>query len=317
MHDKKLDLSFLHVFGSLCYPTNDSEDLGRLDAKADIRIFFGYAPAKKAFRIYNRRTQKIMETIHVTFDELTSLASKQFSSGLGLKSMTLATSSSGLASNPIPQQHFPAAVAPRAMVLADSHVSTSIDQDAPSTQEQEHSLIISQVFEESPKIPLFHDDPLHESLHEDSTSQGSSSNVRPTYTPFEHLGKIAKLRKDIFMFQQCQDGALYVAWTRFKDLLWKVPHHGLDLWLQAGDLRKLRPEEAWKTIKDLAQYDEEEWNELIFSKKESPDYIDANLEQELESMECRVESLMRNEVLMYYEVGFTFPKRPYQEELEG
>ncbi|GKB16054.1 zinc finger, CCHC-type containing protein [Tanacetum coccineum] len=49
----------------------------------------------------------------------------------------------------------------------------------------------------------------------------------------------------------------------------------------------------------------------------SPDYIDANLEHELESMECRVESLMRNEVLLYYEGGFTFPKRPYQEEFEG
>ncbi|GKB36184.1 zinc finger, CCHC-type containing protein [Tanacetum coccineum] len=34
-------------------------------------------------------------------------------------------------------------------------------------------------------------------------------------------------------------------------------------------------------------------------------------------MECRVESLMRNEVLLYYEGGFTFPKRPYQEEFEG
>ncbi|GJV06837.1 hypothetical protein Tco_1344493 [Tanacetum coccineum] len=34
-------------------------------------------------------------------------------------------------------------------------------------------------------------------------------------------------------------------------------------------------------------------------------------------MECRVESLMRNEVLLEYEVGFKFPKRPYQEELEA
>ncbi|GJW06022.1 retrovirus-related pol polyprotein from transposon TNT 1-94 [Tanacetum coccineum] len=80
-HDKKPDLSFLHVFGSLCYPTNDSEDLGKLNAKADIGIFVGYAPAKKDFRIYNRRTRKIMETIHVTFDELTAMASKQFGSG--------------------------------------------------------------------------------------------------------------------------------------------------------------------------------------------------------------------------------------------
>ncbi|GJU23145.1 retrovirus-related pol polyprotein from transposon TNT 1-94 [Tanacetum coccineum] len=89
------------------------------------------------------------------------------------------------------------ATAPRAVVLADSLMSTSIDQDAPlasipSTQEQEHSLNISQGFEESPKILLFHDDPLHESLNEDSTSQGSSSNVRQTHTPFKHLGRWTK-----------------------------------------------------------------------------------------------------------------------------
>ncbi|GJU50623.1 integrase, catalytic region, zinc finger, CCHC-type containing protein [Tanacetum coccineum] len=84
MQDKKPDLSFFHVFGSLCYPTNDHEDLGKFDAKADIGIFVGYAPAKKAFRIYNRRTRIITETIHVTFDELTTMASEQFSSGPGL-----------------------------------------------------------------------------------------------------------------------------------------------------------------------------------------------------------------------------------------
>ncbi|GKD07761.1 retrovirus-related pol polyprotein from transposon TNT 1-94 [Tanacetum coccineum] len=76
MQDKKPYLSFFHVFGSLCYPTNDNEDLGKFDAKADIEIFIGYTPAKKAFRIYNRRTRIITETIHVTFDELTTMASK-------------------------------------------------------------------------------------------------------------------------------------------------------------------------------------------------------------------------------------------------
>ncbi|GJT71666.1 retrovirus-related pol polyprotein from transposon TNT 1-94 [Tanacetum coccineum] len=101
MQDKKPDLSFFHVFGALCYPTNDNDDLGKLDAKADIGIFVGYAPAKKAFRIYNKRTQKIIETIHVTFDELPSMASEQFSSGHGIHSMTLATSSLGLVPNPI------------------------------------------------------------------------------------------------------------------------------------------------------------------------------------------------------------------------
>nr|GEU39344.1 integrase, catalytic region, zinc finger, CCHC-type, peptidase aspartic, catalytic [Tanacetum cinerariifolium] len=64
----------------------------------------------------------------------------------------------------------PVVVAPRAVDLADSLVSTSIDQDAPSTsipstQEQEHS----------PNI-----------------SQGSSSNVLRIHTPFEYLGRWTK-----------------------------------------------------------------------------------------------------------------------------
>ncbi|GJW01242.1 retrovirus-related pol polyprotein from transposon TNT 1-94 [Tanacetum coccineum] len=227
MQDKKPDLSFFHVFGALCYPTNDNDGLGKLDAKADIGIFVGYAPAKKAFKIYNKRTRKIIETIHVTFNELTAMASEQFSSGLELHSMTPATSSSGLVPNTVSQQpcippnrddwdhlfqpmfdeYFnppsiavtpvQEAVVPRAVVLANSPVSTSIDQDAPSTsipstQEQKHSPNISQGFGESPKTPIFCDYPLHESLHEDSTSQGSSSNVRQAHTPFEHLGRWTK-----------------------------------------------------------------------------------------------------------------------------
>ncbi|GJZ18509.1 retrovirus-related pol polyprotein from transposon TNT 1-94 [Tanacetum coccineum] len=71
VHDKKPDLKFHQVFGALCYPTNDSEDLGKLKATTDIGIFVSYAPKRKGYRIYNKRTRQIMETIHVQFDELT------------------------------------------------------------------------------------------------------------------------------------------------------------------------------------------------------------------------------------------------------
>ncbi|GKD28975.1 retrovirus-related pol polyprotein from transposon TNT 1-94, partial [Tanacetum coccineum] len=164
-------------------------DLGKLQAKADIGIFIGYSPKKKTYRIYNRRTQNITETIHVDFDELTAMASEQLSLGPELQLMTPATSNSGLVTNPIPQQpcnppkrddwdhlfqpmfdeyfnpltivvsRVPVAAVPRAVDSADSHVSTSIDQDAPSTN---------------------------------STSQGSTSNVRPIYTSFESLGRWTK-----------------------------------------------------------------------------------------------------------------------------
>nr|GEV26506.1 integrase, catalytic region, zinc finger, CCHC-type, peptidase aspartic, catalytic [Tanacetum cinerariifolium] len=53
LHDKLPELSFFHVIGSLCYSKNDSENLGKLQPKADIAIFIGYAPIMKAFQIYN------------------------------------------------------------------------------------------------------------------------------------------------------------------------------------------------------------------------------------------------------------------------
>ncbi|GKD60256.1 retrovirus-related pol polyprotein from transposon TNT 1-94 [Tanacetum coccineum] len=117
------------------------------------------------------------------------------SSGPGLQYMTPATSSTGLGSNPVSQQ-------PCLPPIKDDWdrgfpVSTSIDQDAPSTiipssQEHEHSPIISQGFDESPKTPTFYDDPLNEYPQEDLTFQGSSSNVRQIHTLFEHLGRWTK-----------------------------------------------------------------------------------------------------------------------------
>nr|GEY15890.1 reverse transcriptase domain-containing protein [Tanacetum cinerariifolium] len=47
VHNKKPDLTFFRVFGALCYPTNNSEDLGKLQPTADTGIFVGYAPSRK------------------------------------------------------------------------------------------------------------------------------------------------------------------------------------------------------------------------------------------------------------------------------
>ncbi|GJZ13950.1 retrovirus-related pol polyprotein from transposon TNT 1-94 [Tanacetum coccineum] len=74
--------------------------ISKLQPKADIGIFIGYAPTKKAFRIYNRRTRRIIETIHVDFGELTAMASKRSSSEPALHEMTPPTISSGLIPNP-------------------------------------------------------------------------------------------------------------------------------------------------------------------------------------------------------------------------
>nr|GEW55117.1 integrase, catalytic region, zinc finger, CCHC-type, peptidase aspartic, catalytic [Tanacetum cinerariifolium] len=110
-------LYLLHM--DLCGPmrvesvNGKNENLGKLQPKADIRIFIGYAPTKKAFRIYNRHTRRIVETIHVDFDELTAMAS---------------------------EHRTPEAIAPIAELIplgyTDSTGSpslTTVEQDAPST----------------------------------------------------------------------------------------------------------------------------------------------------------------------------------------
>nr|GFD01982.1 integrase, catalytic region, zinc finger, CCHC-type, peptidase aspartic, catalytic [Tanacetum cinerariifolium] len=169
LHNKLPDLSFFYVFGALCYSTNNNENLGKLQPKANIGIFIGYAPTKKAFRIYNRRTRQIVETIHVDFDELTAMASEQSSSGPELHDMTPGTISSGLVytnssstsyvppsrndwdllfqpmfdellNPPSGVNQAPEAIAPIVEVippvnadLTSSPSSTMVEQDAPST----------------------------------------------------------------------------------------------------------------------------------------------------------------------------------------
>nr|GEV18176.1 retrovirus-related Pol polyprotein from transposon TNT 1-94 [Tanacetum cinerariifolium] len=96
INGRKPNISFLHVFGALCYPKNDREDIGRLGAKGDIGFFIGYSFDSCAYRVYNQRTKKIMETMNVTFDELSAAAFVQRSSKPELHSMTFGQISSRL-----------------------------------------------------------------------------------------------------------------------------------------------------------------------------------------------------------------------------
>ncbi|GJV75009.1 retrovirus-related pol polyprotein from transposon TNT 1-94 [Tanacetum coccineum] len=101
LRDRKPELKYLHVFGALCYPTNDFEDLEKLQPKADIGIFIGYSPSKKAYRIYNKRTRQIMETMNVQFYKHTQMASEQHGSGPDLHCLTSRHISSGLVLNQV------------------------------------------------------------------------------------------------------------------------------------------------------------------------------------------------------------------------
>nr|GFB41813.1 hypothetical protein [Tanacetum cinerariifolium] len=79
INKRKPNIKFFRVFECRCYLLNDYEDVGKLKAKWDIIVFVGYSKKSVAFRIYNKRTRKIHESINVNFDEISDMASKQFS----------------------------------------------------------------------------------------------------------------------------------------------------------------------------------------------------------------------------------------------
>ncbi|GJR99803.1 zinc finger, CCHC-type containing protein [Tanacetum coccineum] len=96
-------------------------------------------------------------------------------------------------------------------------------------------------------------------------------------------GRTAKLRNDILMFQQHHGESLSEAWTRFKDLLQKVPHQGINLWLQAA-------------IKELSQYEDEGWNDPVDLEEGSLNHEKPDIEQLLGVMEYKVDALMKDAI---------------------
>nr|GEV09266.1 retrovirus-related Pol polyprotein from transposon TNT 1-94 [Tanacetum cinerariifolium] len=135
------DTQITQFFGALCYPINDNEDLGKLQPTADIGIFVGYAPSRKGFRIYNKRTRRIMETIHVQFDELTEpMAPVHLSIGPAPNILTHGHISSGLPMfdeylepHRVERPVSPTQAVQALVNLAGTPSSTTIDQDTPSS----------------------------------------------------------------------------------------------------------------------------------------------------------------------------------------
>ncbi|XP_019101810.1 PREDICTED: uncharacterized protein LOC109133274 [Camelina sativa] len=66
---KTPNLSYFHVFGCKCYILNNQDYLGKFDSRSDEGMFLGYAESSTAFRVYNRRTSLIMESVNVVFDD--------------------------------------------------------------------------------------------------------------------------------------------------------------------------------------------------------------------------------------------------------
>ncbi|GJT93464.1 retrovirus-related pol polyprotein from transposon TNT 1-94 [Tanacetum coccineum] len=171
LHDKLPDLSFFHVFGALCYPMNDSENLGKLQPKADI-----------------------------DFDELTAMAFEHSSSGPTLHEMTPATIT------PEVVALIDEVAAPEPAVSTSSPSSTTVDQDAPSPSNSQTTIdtqppfIPNDIEEDNHDIKVAHmgNDPYFGiPIPEVSFDQSSSSDsihtiVHPDHQISEHNNKWTK-----------------------------------------------------------------------------------------------------------------------------
>ncbi|GJV89102.1 retrovirus-related pol polyprotein from transposon TNT 1-94 [Tanacetum coccineum] len=171
LHDRKPNLSYLHIFGVLCYPNNDSENLGKLQAKADIALFV--PPSRHEWDL----------VFQPVFDEF-------FSPPASVASL-------------VPVEEAPALVDDSSL---RSPSSTTVDQDAPlpstsqTTPQSQSQTIPLCVEEESHDLEVAHmiNDPYFGiQIPETISEESSSSDVIPTTvhsdTPIsEHLSKWTK-----------------------------------------------------------------------------------------------------------------------------
>ncbi|GKD90688.1 retrovirus-related pol polyprotein from transposon TNT 1-94, partial [Tanacetum coccineum] len=182
------------VFGALCYPINDSEDLGKLQPTADIGIFASYAPSRKGYRIYNKRTRRIMESMHVQFDEL-SEPMAPFDEYLDPPCVERPVSPALEVSVPLNSTGTPS--------------STTIDQDAPSPSHSPSSLALqspslhqgvaaeSTIREGNPFAPIDNDSFINVFAPKPSFEASSSGDLSSAESPYvtqtlHHLRKCSK-----------------------------------------------------------------------------------------------------------------------------
>nr|GEW04994.1 hypothetical protein [Tanacetum cinerariifolium] len=107
INGQKPSVKFFYIFGSLCYIIRDGENLDKLKEKDDACIFLGYSTLSRAYRVFNKRTRIIVETIHVNFDELPHMASDHVSYDPIPQCPTTALEHDSLSPGPQSQENLP------------------------------------------------------------------------------------------------------------------------------------------------------------------------------------------------------------------
>nr|GFB63378.1 hypothetical protein [Tanacetum cinerariifolium] len=200
LNKRKPNIKFFRVFGCRCYLLNDYEDVGKLKANRDIEVFVGYSKESDAFRIYNKQTRKIHESVNVNFDEISEMASKQFSLEPGLSNLNETGKSSNQSVSKVDEaskkdledlfqdfydKYFDSS---KIMKSSTTNVEPSINNEVFPE--------VSESFEGESSSSSLNDDvqqsPEEDAYFDASTSFHDPSNVHTYYQPYPHEKKWTK-----------------------------------------------------------------------------------------------------------------------------
>ena len=152
--ERKPNVKYFRIFGSTYFILKDRENVGKFDSRSDEGIFLGYSSTSKAYRVYNKRTMKVMETVNIIIDE---------SSNFGLEK--------GI-------EEFPKEILPP----KPNEVQEIVEQEPASPS----ALGTSSVVEDSADIPSSPNSESHE-------EKGPSSRVKLNHPPEVIVGNMNEL----------------------------------------------------------------------------------------------------------------------------
>ncbi|GJY99488.1 retrovirus-related pol polyprotein from transposon TNT 1-94, partial [Tanacetum coccineum] len=100
INDRKPSIKHLHIFGCTCYLTRDGENLDKMKEKGDPCILVGYSTQSKGYRVYNKITRLIAESIHIKFNEIKEATETIYNCSVTTRVRSTSTSSVNKSSSP-------------------------------------------------------------------------------------------------------------------------------------------------------------------------------------------------------------------------
>nr|GEU38800.1 transposon Ty3-G Gag-Pol polyprotein [Tanacetum cinerariifolium] len=189
------------AIATACFTQNHGENLDKMKEKDDECIFVRYSNQSRAYRVFNKRTRVIMESIHVNFDELPLMASDQLSSDPAPECQTMASDQNS--SDP----------APECQTMALNHDSLS-----PTIQRQANVPQADRTVQTSNKLDLLFSLMFDELLNGSSKVVSKSSAVSAADNPNQRLQYTTPLNNHTTPEPTCQVPTLALTVISFENI---------------------------------------------------------------------------------------------------